>query len=96
MVSIPDEILKKGNLKSVFNLYIIPDGSIASVRFTIPERDLDIISEEELYQLHTNLMKIRLDPKKVILTPYEYSGVKECGYGVLSGLILPKEYRRHR
>jgi len=93
--SIPDEKLQLIHLGSAVIFYINTKGEVLNTRFIVHEKDKDLITENELYDLYMKFRQLRLDTTKVIILDPQNKVMKlTSGYALISGSLQPIEYRK--
>lgn len=87
--------LKSIHISSGLTIIFNSKGDVINLRFLIDARDTAIISEDDLYNLYSSFMKIKIDMSKVKMHPLSLpSDQGEFDYAEIAGSFLPLEYRR--
>lgn len=96
--SIPDEKLKLIHPGSAVIIFINTKGEVLNARFIVHEKDKELITEDELYNIYMKFRQLRLDTTKVIiLDPQNQARRLTSGYATVVGSLKPVEYRNiHR
>jgi hypothetical protein len=96
--SIPDEKLQLINLGSAVVFYFNTKGEVLNAWFLVHEKDKDLITEDELYDIYIKLKQLRLDTTKIVILDAQNQPMKLTkGYALISGSLQPVEYRKiHR
>jgi hypothetical protein len=92
--NITDEKIKKLSIGTAALLYINSNGEIIYCSFVINSADVNILNEDELYNIYIEFKNLKIDTSKVYISaesipPYE----KECDYALLVVSFVPPEYR---
>lgn len=92
---LPVERLKSLHLNSVFIINFSLRGEALNCSFSINSKDLNKITEEELYSLYSKLKKIQIDMTKIKIAedvPYNFD-IKEADHFEIRGSFTPVAYR---
>lgn len=69
-------------------------GEIINCDFIIQEKDINILSETDLYNLYVKFKQSKIDTSKVKILPVEGSDGKLPDYAQLLGPLLPRGYNK--
>lgn len=76
---------------ATFNIILDSKGKIVSCMFTVNSKDLDVISDEDFFNLYKSFTQTNFDMSKVnIISPD--SPVKK-DYAYISGTLIPTQYK---
>ncbi|HEX2921589.1 MAG TPA: hypothetical protein VHO50_10535 [Bacteroidales bacterium] len=89
-----DDDFRKVQILTFYSITISSSGSVLSCTFGIMPDDKDIFTDDKLYNLYLNLMKVKFDMSKTktmeTIDPNDLS----YDYAQITGNILPPEYRK--
>jgi hypothetical protein len=91
---LPKEKLNTLHLYSSFMASFNSNGEIIYCTFFIQEKDINILSETDLYNLYDKFKKSRIDTSKVKILPVEGSEDKLPDYAEIFGPLVPRGYNK--
>jgi len=88
------EKIQKLHIGSSFTFFVNPHGDILYGYFILDYADVNIINENDLYNLYVEFKKFKIDTTRVSISaeripPYE----KDFDYAIMGGSLVPVKYR---
>lgn len=98
--SIAEKVIKKGKVDSLYTepsfiITINSSGEIINCRFLINSRDLNVISDNDFYNLYLLFKQTKIDMSKVkLVSPNDSVQNKKIDYTIISGTLIPKKFKK--
>ncbi len=93
------KILTKEKIDSLYSevsvtITLSSEGEVLNCRFLMNGKDMDVISDDDFYNLYLLFKQTKIDMSKVMIgSPDSSTQNSEFDYGIISGTLIPKEFR---